>query len=174
MPSSDLSSSQLRNKINCNFWTTCHRLKCQKAKLVRIKFVIELSNFYLKKSCLRQSESETYKSACPLRSPSLPKADLLKLWLVDFSDSSPAVLIHHSLMLGVWNFDKAFLTIRQLLSCDVTFLFQLLTAVIHFWKFSRDAFWVHKCFCNSKTKWVTNFWMSSAVIHIITIFETRC
>ena len=31
------------------FGTTGHRLKIQKAKLVRIKFPIELSNFYLQK-----------------------------------------------------------------------------------------------------------------------------
>ena len=30
-----------------------------------------------------------------------------------------------------------------------------------FWKFSGDAFWVTKRFCNSKTDWVTNFWLSS-------------
>ena len=45
LPSSDSSSSQLKNKINHNFGTTGHRLKIQKAKLVRIKFPIELSNF---------------------------------------------------------------------------------------------------------------------------------
>ena len=43
-PSSDSSSSQLKYKINYNFGTTGHRLKIQKAKLVRIKFPIELSN----------------------------------------------------------------------------------------------------------------------------------
>ena len=37
-------------KINNNFGTTGHRRKIQKAKLVRIKFPIELSNFYLSKT----------------------------------------------------------------------------------------------------------------------------
>ena len=50
LPSSDLSSSQLKNKINNNFWPTGHRVKIQKAKLVRIKFSIELCNFYFTKT----------------------------------------------------------------------------------------------------------------------------
>ena len=54
-PSSDLSSSQLRNKISYNFGTTGHRLKIQKAKLVRIKFPIELSNIYLTKTFFSDS-----------------------------------------------------------------------------------------------------------------------
>ena len=37
-------------KINNNFGTTGHRRKIQKAKLVRIKFSIELSKFYLSKT----------------------------------------------------------------------------------------------------------------------------
>ena len=42
LPSSDFSSSQLKNKINHNFGTTGYILKIQKAKLVSIKFPIEL------------------------------------------------------------------------------------------------------------------------------------
>ena len=49
LPSSDLSLSQLKNKIDNNFGTTGHRIKIQKAKLVRNKFPIELFNFYLAK-----------------------------------------------------------------------------------------------------------------------------
>ena len=40
---------QLKYKINYNFGTRGHKLKIQKDKLVRIKFPIELSNFYLTK-----------------------------------------------------------------------------------------------------------------------------
>ena len=36
-----------KNEINHDFGTTRHRLKIQKAKMVKIKFPIELSNFYL-------------------------------------------------------------------------------------------------------------------------------
>jgi len=32
-----------------------------------------------------------------------------------------------------------------------------------FWKLSGDAFWVLTCFCSSKTDWVMNFLLSSAV-----------
>ena len=39
-----------QNKINNNFGITGHRIKTQNAKLVRIKFPIELSNFYLTKT----------------------------------------------------------------------------------------------------------------------------
>ena len=38
-----------KNKINYIFGTIGHRLKILKAKLLRIKFPIELSNFYLAK-----------------------------------------------------------------------------------------------------------------------------
>ena len=41
---------QLKHKCNYNFGTTEHRLKIQKAQLVRIKFPIELCNFYLAKN----------------------------------------------------------------------------------------------------------------------------
>ena len=41
--------SPAKKKINYIFGTIGHRLKIQKAKLVRIKFPIELSNFYLAK-----------------------------------------------------------------------------------------------------------------------------
>ena len=88
--------------------------------------------------CLRPSGSETYKSACPSLPPSLPdwlppslpQANVLKLRLGDFSDLSPAVLTHQSLMQGLWNFNRAPLTTRQLMSGDLTFLCQQLTAVI--------------------------------------------
>ena len=49
LPSSDFSWSQLKNKSHYNFWCNWHRLKIQKAKLVRIKFHIELSNSYFTK-----------------------------------------------------------------------------------------------------------------------------
>ena len=39
-----------KNKINYIFGTSGQKLKIQKAKLVRIKFPIELSNFYLAKN----------------------------------------------------------------------------------------------------------------------------
>ena len=42
LPSSDLSPSQLKNKIIYNFWTTGLRLKIQKAKLVKMKFPISV------------------------------------------------------------------------------------------------------------------------------------
>ena len=48
--SSDSSSSQLQIKINHNFGNPEHRLKIQKAKLDRIKFAIELLNFYMAKT----------------------------------------------------------------------------------------------------------------------------
>ena len=83
--------------------------------------------FCLFNFCLRPSGSETYKLACPWLTPSLPpwlwSADLLKLWHCSFPT-------HHTPMLVLWNFDRASLTTRQLIDDDLTYIFQLLTAVI--------------------------------------------
>ena len=71
--------------------------------------------------CLRPSGSETYKLACDWPTPSLTLSGR-------FVETQ--TVTHVSLMLGLWNFNRTSLTTRQLMSNDLTNLFQLLTAVI--------------------------------------------
>ena len=86
--------------------------------------------------CLRPSGSETYKLACPWLTdwlpPSLPDWHPPSGRFVETltGRQSPAVLTHHSLMLGLWNFNRTSLTTRQLMSNNLTYLFQLLTVEI--------------------------------------------
>ena len=79
--------------------------------------------------CLRPSGSETYKSECDWLPDWL--TDSLTDWLTPsgrFVETQTVTPV--SCMLGLWNFNKTSLTTRQLMSNDLTNLFQLLTAVI--------------------------------------------
>ena len=82
--------------------------------------------------CLRSSRSETYKSACPFLPPSLTDWLTPSLWKICWNSDTAATVTHHSLILGLWNFNRASLTTRQLMSGDLTNLFQLLTAEISY------------------------------------------
>ena len=60
----------------------------------------------------------------------LTPAEIASTLTGDLSDFSPTTLTHHSLMLGLWNFNRSSLTIIQLLSGDLTYLCQLIIAEI--------------------------------------------
>ena len=90
-------------KINNNFGTTGHRRKIQKAKLVRIKFPIELSNFYLSKTffCIEvflphQVLVKLKKATAKLNPSGFGSAQLSLFWALN---SCYSVCDHRNLML---------------------------------------------------------------------------
>lgn len=90
LPSSDLISSQPKNKINHNFWSTGHRLKFKRLNWLELNFLMNSPTFkwqktfffcivffnILRSSLVKQSPSGTKPFYSDLNSPYLDSAQL--------------------------------------------------------------------------------------------------